>query len=169
MDESMTPSSLELVLPPPCKQCSGHTETSNRPQEHDYDRAHDVDPWRLPESKYQHEPRATHHLAPQFCFTPSAHPGQMKPPHPAGVWPQGFRKPVSLYERDVVVNHRSFASPSNYPQDRFVEEAESLEPPLSLKSDVIPCVPSRYPAAHLPGQCHCCINIWIFFHLAICY
>ncbi|KAM9339119.1 uncharacterized protein traf3ip2a [Symphorus nematophorus] len=168
MDESMSPSSLNMVLPPSCKQCSGHTESSKGPQENDYDPAHNVYQWRFPESQYQYEPRAALHPAPQPRFSPPAHTRQVRPPHPADVWPLGFREQVLRYEQDIVVDHRSFASHSNYHQDRSVEEAESLEPPLTLISDASypHCVPSRHPAACLPGhspmqggahrRCPCC-------------
>ncbi|XP_042360039.1 E3 ubiquitin ligase TRAF3IP2 [Plectropomus leopardus] len=172
MDESMTPSSLDVAWPPPCKQCSGQTNTGKTPQEHGYEQAtaaHDAGQRRLPESQCQPEPRAVPHAAPQPFFNLSTHPGQMNAPHPAGVWPHGLREQAPLYEQDLRVNHsRGFAGPSNRLQDHCAEKEEFLEPPFSLKS-VDNCahyVPSRYPAARLPGahpmqgsrlrQCACC-------------
>ncbi|XP_076612623.1 uncharacterized protein traf3ip2a [Chaetodon auriga] len=170
MDESMTSSSLDLAWPPSCEQCSGHTDSNARPQEHGYEQAKgaapDVSQWR--ESQYHHEPRAPCHTDPQPHFIPPTHSGQMNL-LPAAAWPHGFREQVPLYEQDLVINHsQGFGSPSNYPQEHSVEEAESLEPPLPLMSDVN-CthrVPSRHPAAHMPGpnpvqgrflrQCACC-------------
>ncbi|XP_031141520.1 adapter protein CIKS [Sander lucioperca] len=170
MDESMTSSSLDLALPASCKQCSGHTETSKRLQEHDYERArgaaNNVSQWRLPESLHQHEPRAACYVAPEPRFIPPTHSGGQF----ADVWPHGLREQAPLYVQDFMVNQsRGFASSSNWPQDHSVEEAEYLEPPLSLKSGVnySNCVPSQYPAAAcMPGpnpmqesrlrQCACC-------------
>ncbi|XP_074471787.1 E3 ubiquitin ligase TRAF3IP2 isoform X2 [Sebastes fasciatus] len=173
VDESMTSSSLDLAWPPSCKQCSGHTETSRTPQEHSYKpaggAANNVDQWSLPEStQHQHEPRAACHPTPEPRFMPAMHSGLMKPLHPADVWPHGFREQVPLYEQDLMDNHsRGFAGPSDWPQEHSVEEAEHLEPPLSLKSES--CThygPSQYPAARMPGpnimqgsrlrQCACC-------------
>ncbi|KAM7394999.1 hypothetical protein PAMA_006647 [Pampus argenteus] len=59
---------------------------------------------------------------------------QWRLPNLAGVLPHGYREP--LYVQDPVVNpSRSFPSPSNWPQDRSVEEAECLDIPLPLMSD----------------------------------
>lgn len=158
MDESMTSSCLDLAWPPSCKQCSGHTDSNKRPQELGYELeggAHNVSQWRLPESQYRYQPRAAFTAAP-------------RPPHPVCVWPHGLREQVLLDERGVMVNDsKALVTPSNYLPDRSVEEAESLEPPLPLMSDNIShCVPSQYPAVHLPGrnpvhgsfhrQCACC-------------
>lgn len=166
MDESMTSSSLDLAWPPSCKQCSGPTETTERPQEHGCEQvrgaAHDVVQWRLPESQYPEEPRAACHAAPQPRFMPPTHSGQMNPPHPAGVWHHGLREQPLIYERDLIVNHRRGLAGPNYPQDRSVE-AESLEHPLPLMSDR---APSRYPAARMPGQC--CVIIRNMKHYMYC-
>ncbi|XP_039638532.1 E3 ubiquitin ligase TRAF3IP2 isoform X2 [Perca fluviatilis] len=170
MDESMTSSSLDLALPASCKQCSGHTETSKRLQDHGYEQArgaaNNVSQWRLPESLHQHEPRAACHVAPEPRFIPATRSGGQF----ADVWPHGLREQAPLYEQDFTINQSGgFASPSNWPQDHSVEEAEHLEPPLSLKSVVNYAyyVPSQYPAAaRMPGpnpmqgsrlrQCACC-------------
>nr|XP_046229481.1 E3 ubiquitin ligase TRAF3IP2 isoform X2 [Scatophagus argus] len=146
MDESMTPSSLDLAFLHSCKQCSGHTESSNRPQDHDQTRgaAHNVDQWRLSKSQYPHAPEAVRHPAPQPPFGLPTHSGRMEHPHPAP-WHQ-----------------RRGCSP-----DHSVE-AEGLEPPLPLMSDVSRTyyVPPQYRAARAPGpdpvqgsflrQCACC-------------
>ncbi|XP_060908675.1 E3 ubiquitin ligase TRAF3IP2 isoform X2 [Labrus mixtus] len=151
MDESMTSSGLDLALAPSCKQCSEDAETARRPQEHaceEYDAAApDARQWRPPESQYQPP------------FIPPQHSGQMNSPRLAEVWQRGLGERASLYEQDLVVNHsRGFA------QGRSVEEAESLEPPLSLISDANSphYVPPRHPAARMPGpnpiqgRCACC-------------
>ncbi|XP_022626163.1 adapter protein CIKS [Seriola dumerili] len=172
MDESMTSSSLDLVWPPSCEQCSGHTETSRRPQDYDTEPpgggAHDVRQRRLPESQRQHEPRAAGHAAPDPRFVPQTHPGQVNPPHPAIVWPHGLRE-IQLYERGRMLNPcRGFAGPSNWPQHCSVEEVESLEAPLPLVSDFNWTYdgPSQHPAAHRqPAQC---ANPKLGSHLGYC-
>ncbi len=172
----MTSSNLDLAWPPPCKQCSGHTETSKKLQEHGCEQArgaaHDLGQWRLPESHYREEPRAACHATPQPRFAPPTHSGQMKPPQPAGVWRHGLREQALMYEWDLMVNdRRGLADPSNYPQNCSVEEAESLEHPLPLMSDR---APSQHPAARMPGQCYqqkhetlyvLCVSL----HLTICH
>ncbi|KAI3364664.1 hypothetical protein L3Q82_010845, partial [Scortum barcoo] len=168
MDESMTTSSLDLTWPPPCKQCSGHTETNRDPQEHGCEQArgaaHDVDQWGLPKGEYHGDPRAVCPAAPQPRFTPPTHAREMNPPSPAGVWCHGLREQRLMYEQDLEVNHRGgLTGPSHYPQHRSLEEAESLEHPLPLISDH---GLSRYPVGCMPGpypiqrsrlrQCACC-------------
>nr|XP_020469749.1 adapter protein CIKS isoform X2 [Monopterus albus] len=160
VDESMTSSTLDLAWPSSCKQCSEHTDTNQRPQGHDYEppgeAIHGVGQWRPPESQYQHESRAACHAAPEHHFIPSAHSGQMNPPHPAGVWCHGFRDQAALYELDFMANHsRSFAGPSYWSQDSPVRETECLELPLPLQSDISYTyyAPSQYPAAGIPAQC----------------
>ncbi|XP_034756896.1 adapter protein CIKS isoform X2 [Etheostoma cragini] len=167
MDESMTSSSLDLVLPASCKQCSGHTETSRRLQEHGYEQAcgaaNNVGPWRLPESLHQHEPRGACHAAPGPCFIPVK--------HSEGRFADVLHHvPREQYERDFPIHQSGvFASPSNWPRVHSVEEAEHLEAPQSLKSGVnYPnYVPPQYPAAarmprpnpmqgSRPRQCACC-------------
>ncbi len=163
MDESMTSSSLELAWPLSCKQCE-HAETSKSPQEHGFDQpsgsAQKVGQSTLDEKKYHHEHGASGHETPRPPFVPSTHPGQDKP-HPASVWPRGLREQVPLHGQDFWVNHQGggFVRPSDYPQNRSVEEAESLEPPFSLVSVETPhYIPSRHPEARVPGQCLCCIR-----------
>ncbi|KAA8583238.1 hypothetical protein FQN60_015784, partial [Etheostoma spectabile] len=151
MDESMTSSSLDLVLPPSCKQCSGHTETSRQLQEHGYEQARgaadNVSQWRLPESLHQHEPRGASHVAPGSCLIPVKHSGERF----ADVLHHGLREQTPLYVRDFQIHQSGgFASPSNWPQDHSVEEAEHLEPPQSLKSGPNPMQGSRL------RQCACC-------------
>ncbi|XP_018555239.1 E3 ubiquitin ligase TRAF3IP2 isoform X1 [Lates calcarifer] len=160
MDESMTSSSLDLVWPPSCKQCSGNVETSKRIQDYGCEppqpsEAHDVRQRRLPESQDQCESRAAYYAAPESSIRPQTHPGQMKPFHPADFWPRGPREQAPLYEREHILNYsRGFAGPSNWPQDCSMEEAEHLEAPLPLMSDInyTYYVPSKYTAARLPVQ-----------------
>lgn len=166
MDESMTSSNLDLAWPPPCLQCSGHTETSKRLQEHGDEQvrgeAHNAGRWRIPESQYHHEPNEAFHAAPQPCLIPPTHSGQMRHPHPADFWPNGLSEQLLRYERDSMAHHsKDFASPSKYPQHHSPEEAESLEPPLPLVSDgnYTHYVRSRYSAGRMTGQCWLCINI----------
>ncbi|XP_041814742.1 E3 ubiquitin ligase TRAF3IP2 [Chelmon rostratus] len=168
MDERMTSSNLDLAWPPPCEQCSGHAETS-RPQEHGYEggerAARGVGQGRLPESQNHEEPIAACHTALPH-FTLSTHSGQMNRPHPAAAWPPGLRQP---YQQDhMVYPSQGFANPSSFPQERSVEEAESLEPPFPLMSEVncTQYVPPRHLGARMPGpgpaqgrflrQCACC-------------
>lgn len=151
----MTSSSLDLAWPPYCKQCSGHTEASDRPRdEHGYGQTQRAAPyqWRPPERRFHVEPGAPYHVAPRPHFIPPTHSGQMKPPHPAGVWPHGLREQVMLYEQDLPSHSRG---PLQYPHGGPVEEAESLEPPLPLLSggNCTHCVPSPHSAARVPGQC----------------
>ncbi|XP_019947215.2 E3 ubiquitin ligase TRAF3IP2 [Paralichthys olivaceus] len=160
-DESMTSSTLDLVWPPPCNQCSGLIETSRRPQEHGYEPPgqHAARQTTVPES--QQESRATCRDSPEPCFTPQTRSGDKRPPHRAGVSPHGLRE-----QQQHRVNHsRGFTGPSNRPQDLSVELAESLEVPLPLLSDInyTSYVPAQYPAQHpkpeqgtSPRQCACC-------------
>lgn len=158
MDESMTPSSLDLALPSYCNQCSGHTEPSKRPQdrgcEPPEEAAHDVSQLRPPESQYQHESRGAYQAYPELRFIPPTHSGQMKPPHPADDWRHGLRDQAQLYEWDHIGNQRRcIAGNSSWSQDHSVEEAECLETPLPLMSDMNYMHPSRYTAAGMPVQC----------------
>lgn len=150
----MTSSSLNLAWPPPCQQCSGHAETSKRQQDLECEQTGGVDQWRLPEDRYQLNPRAACCAVPEPPFVAQTHSEQMRPANPAGVWPHGCREP--LYVQEPLVNHsRGFAGPSNWPQDRSLEETECLEPPLPLMSDVncTTYIPPRYPAARMRAPC----------------
>ncbi|XP_034999256.1 E3 ubiquitin ligase TRAF3IP2 [Hippoglossus stenolepis] len=171
-DESMSSSTLDLVWPPPCNQCSGHVETSRRPQDHGCEPPGEYDAGErtVLESRFQQESRAACRASPEPSFTPQTHLGHMRPPQPAGVWPHGLREQGILYEWQHRGNHsRGFAGPSNWPQDFSVEEAECLEAPLPLMSDnnytsyPHPHVPSQYPAqcpnpkqGAFPRNCACC-------------
>lgn len=164
MDERMTSSNLDLAWPPPCEQCSGHAETS-RPQEHGYEggerAARGVGQGKLPESQNHEEPIAACHTTLPH-FTLSTHSGQMNRPHPAAAWPPGLRQP---YQQDhMVYPSQGFANPSSFPQERSVEEAESLEPPFPLMSEVncTQYVPPRHLGARMPGQC---VYVLIFDNL----
>ncbi|XP_034554835.1 adapter protein CIKS [Notolabrus celidotus] len=156
MDESMTPSSVDLAFAHSCKQCSEDRETTKEPQE--YDCEEEEEKWRPPESQFLH-------AAPKHHFIPPTSPGHVKSPHPAGAWPCGLREQAPLYEQDFMVNHsRGFSHASHKPEVRSVEEAESLEPPLPLLSDANSphYVPQGYSAARVPGptpiqrRCLCC-------------
>ncbi|XP_008304759.1 adapter protein CIKS [Stegastes partitus] len=170
MDERMTSSNLDLAWPPPCTQCSGLTETTKRPEDHNYElpqgAAYGAE---LPDSHYQPEPRSAHRAAVDLYFMPPAPAplsGHMNPFHPGKARSHGLREQVLLYEPDHVVdNSRNPASPSSWHSGRSFEEAEPLEPPLPLKSDSYYHNPSQYPAAHMTGrrpvgnyqrQCPCC-------------
>ncbi|XP_071755372.2 E3 ubiquitin ligase TRAF3IP2 [Centroberyx gerrardi] len=155
-DESMTSSTLDLAWPSSCQQCSGHTETNQRPGGEEGFQPAGVGQWKHPQGQRQHqhpqEPAPSCLLAAKPPFNPPTYSGQMKVPHPAGVWPRAGRE-GGVYDRDAPVNHvRGFSGSPNWPQDRSVED---LEPPFPLMSDFSNshCVPTRYPAAHLPGQC----------------
>ncbi|XP_040920883.1 uncharacterized protein LOC121199933 [Toxotes jaculatrix] len=160
MDESMTSSSLDLVWPPSCKQCSGHKETSNRPQDYGCEPpggAYQTDKGQrtLSESQYQHENRAACSTPPEPCFIPKTHPGHMNAQLPAVIWPHGLREQAPLREWDRMDNHsRGSVGPSHGVLNFSVGEAECLEAPLPLVSDVN-CpysVPSQYPAVLMPAQ-----------------
>ncbi|XP_041661694.1 E3 ubiquitin ligase TRAF3IP2 [Cheilinus undulatus] len=152
MDESMTASSLDLAFTQSCKKCSEEMEMAKRPQEHSIgDEQQDVRQWRPPESQYQ-PPRSI----------PPPQSGPMI--HPVGAWLRGLREKELLYDQDLMVNRsRGYPPPPNQPQVHSLQ-AESLEPPLPLISDTYRAqyVPSRYPAAHMPGpnpirgRCACC-------------
>ncbi|KAF3844244.1 hypothetical protein F7725_013585 [Dissostichus mawsoni] len=146
MDESMTPSSLELACPPPCRQCSGHTVITRSQIQASHEQAggaaHTEGPWRLPEKQLQLQPRAE----------PPLH---LMPPHHADVRLHGLREQSPLYGRDLLVNHtRGFVGNSDWPQHYSVEEDERLEPPLTLRSgdNFTDYVPPPHPAARMPGQ-----------------
>ncbi|XP_053301028.1 E3 ubiquitin ligase TRAF3IP2 [Pleuronectes platessa] len=167
-DESMSSSTLDLVWPPPCNQCSGHVENSRKPQENccETPREYDAGERTVPESRFQQESRAACRASPEPSFTPQTHFGHMRPPQPAEVGPHGLREQGTLYEWQHRVNHsRGFAGPSNWPQDFSVEEAECLEAPLPLMSDnnYTSYVLSQYPAqspnpkqGNFPRNCACC-------------
>lgn len=144
MDESMTSSSLVLALPPPCQQCSGHSEQRPRQErEHGYEqtRRTEVNQQRPPVGGYYCEPSIARHVAPQQRF--------MHQMHPAAVWPGGLREQVSRYDRDYMVRD---GGPSLYCQNGPVEEEESLERPLPLVSDAN-CVSLQQSAKQMPGEC----------------
>ncbi|XP_029352345.1 adapter protein CIKS-like isoform X2 [Echeneis naucrates] len=158
MDERMTSSSLALVWPPSCKQCNGHTEASNSPQDNGSESPitiHLGRQRRLPESQPQHQSRDAGNVAPDHSFLVHTQSGQMKPPHPAGAWSNGFRE-LPLYEGEEMVNYsRSSAGPPNWPQKNSVDEAEYLEPPLPLLSDINNTYygSSQQPAPRMPAKC----------------
>lgn len=128
MDESMTSSSLNLAWPPSCQQCSGDTESSKKQQDQGCVQSGGVDQWRRPEDHHQLDPR----VAPEPYSVPQIHPGQMKPPNPVGVLPHTYRE-TPYVRAPFVDQRRGFV---NWPQEHSVEEAESLERPLPLMSDI---------------------------------
>ncbi|KAK5853403.1 hypothetical protein PBY51_007190 [Eleginops maclovinus] len=161
MDESMTPSSLDLAWPPPCRQCSEHTVITRSQIQASHEQAggtaHTGGPWRLPEKKLQHQPRAV---------PPPSHSGQVKPPHHADVWLHGLREQSPLYGRDLMLDQdRGFVGNSDWPQHYSLEEEERLDPPLTLRSgdNFTNYVPSLHPAARMPGQ-----NVFPEPHLRQC-
>ncbi|XP_047429053.1 E3 ubiquitin ligase TRAF3IP2 [Mugil cephalus] len=177
VDERMTSSSLDFDCLPPCKECSGHTETSKGPEGHTCQTpqgsGHNVDRPRLPENQYRFEPRGACYPAQKpHIMMPLAVPSRhMRPPHPAGVWPRHLSEQVLLYEQShMSENSRGFASPMSGLRCRSIEEVESLEPPLPLMSDCGLFIPHRYPAAHMPdpmqpsGMCACCLPANQFCH-----
>ncbi|XP_062292960.1 E3 ubiquitin ligase TRAF3IP2 [Scomber scombrus] len=150
MDESMTSSSLDLAWPHPCQQCSGDTESSKRQPNQGCERTGGVDQWRLPQDHHRPDPRTSIHTAPESHFVSQIHSGQMTPPNPADVGPHAYR----YVRAPLVEQRRGFAGSSNWHQGHSVEEAESLEPPLPLMSD-INCphyIPQLHPAARVPAQ-----------------
>lgn len=156
MDESMTSSNLDLVWPPPCEKCSEEREPSKGLQdEHGYQQTGKaaLNQLKILESQYHHEPRKANHAFPKPRFINPTNSRQMTTPHPAGVWLHGDRKQVLLYKQNYPVSNSK--SPLRYSQDHPVEDTESLDPPLPLKSDdnFTCCVPRPYSAAGMAGQC----------------
>lgn len=156
MDESMTSSNLHLVWPPPCTKCSEEREPGKGLRdEHGYQQTGTaaLNQWKILESQYHHEPRKASHAVPKPCFVNPTNSRQMPTPHPAGVWLHGDGKQVLLYKQSYPVSNSK--SPLRYSQDHPVEDTESLEPPLPLKSDgnFTCCVPRPYSAAGMAGQC----------------
>lgn len=132
MDESMTSSSLDQAWPPPCRQCTGHTEISKCSDGQMSKAPLVVHQWKPSESQCYREPKEDYHAA--TCHS-----------LPAGIWPHDVKDQMKLCEQDVRFSH---STPStHYPQECTIEE--SLEPPLPLMSDD----PAQYPAARLTGQC----------------
>lgn len=156
-DESMTPTSLDLVWPSWCNQCNSHTETSKRQQGHGCEpqggAPRDDSQLRPSASQLQHESRAVCQADPQFHFIPRTHSGQMNPPNLAGDRCHSVTDQAVLYEWDHMgIQRQGLAGPSS----RFnEEEAEYLEPPLPLMSSMNYFHPSQYPAAGTPAQCVC--------------
>ncbi|KAL6096219.1 traf3ip2 [Pungitius sinensis] len=140
-DESMNSSSLDLDWPLSCKQCSGRTENTGA-SGHNMGGAYSACQWSLPEGHHLQGPGPARHVA---RLGPSL--------LPAG------------YQQDPIGGHsRGFAEPSDWPSGG---EAEPLELPLSLKSEVNHThVSSQYTAARMNGpnpmqgrrlrQCTCC-------------
>lgn len=139
MDESMTPSSLDLAWPPPCQRCGGQAQTGGMQQ--DQRRCGGADPSATEDGR-QPEPRAVGHASPGPAFAP--HSGQLDALRSAGAWHFGVRGPAP----------GQTSAPSNCPQEFSVEEVESLELPLPLVSSVnsIRYDQAPQPAAGPPGQ-----------------
>lgn len=133
----MTASSLDLL--PNCTQCSGHTESRQRPE------ARGCEP--LPDRQCQDEPRE--------AFNPALEPsGHMRRPHPADIWTRGLRELPPLYHEGFMAEQRiGVVGPSDWSRGHSVEEAESLETPSSLLS-----YDTYTPRCGLPmsGQCERC-------------
>ncbi|XP_058470419.1 E3 ubiquitin ligase TRAF3IP2 isoform X1 [Solea solea] len=140
IDERMTSTSLDLVLPPNCQQCSGHTESNSESKSNsssNRQQHYDCEPL-IPEN--HHQSRVPSHAAAEPRIT---HCGQMRAPRPAGVWPNGLRERTPLYQSHSMGNHSR-----NWSQDWSQDcSAERLETPLPLMSDI---VASQYPVAHMP-------------------
>lgn len=164
MDESMTPSSLDLAFFPSCKQCQEDEETSRGPQEHDCEEEERAAP-----AVSQGRPPGSQplHAAPTPHLIPPALVGNLKPPNPAEVWLGGQRDQPVLYEQDFIEKHRMGFSYSSYQPQVPSVEPESLEPPFPLISDAnstnyIPVrqhpvgqhQAGRYPVAQLPAAQH---------------
>lgn len=113
MDERMTASNLDLVLPSSCQECMGQKQGNKRPLDYSCTPAEGADP-QAPQWRAQHAPRAAFYGAPE--------PWSMLPSHPGHKVLQGPRGQGPLY-----------ACPSNWPPDQSVEQ--SLEHPQTLKSE----------------------------------
>ncbi|XP_043961582.1 E3 ubiquitin ligase TRAF3IP2 isoform X1 [Gambusia affinis] len=127
-DERMTVPDNDLASFPSCDQCGGHEERIRKVEKHGCDReVSGVGPTRLPEGLCQYEGRAASQARADPRFTPqhAAHPG---PP---------VRDHQPFYEWDPMNGQRKgLTGPSDWDLGCSFEEAESLEPPLPLMSNI---------------------------------
>lgn len=141
MDERIAVSSVDLAFLPSCNQCGRHEESSREAEKNGYYRdMHGMGPGRLPEGLGRDGRGAAsqacvdHHFMPQQAV----HPGHL------------VRGQQPYYKGDPMDDHRSLT----YPPDRVsFEEAESLEPPLPLMSNMNWASHHwpRYQAPNIPG------------------
>lgn len=139
MDEKMTPSNLDLVLPSSCQECVGQKQrsgrplgSSRRPTEDTYPHADPHPPqWRV-----QQVPRAAFHPEPEPWFMVPSQPG-----HPRLQGPP--------YHQD---QSRRYTGPSNWTQDQSVDP--SLEHPHTLRSmdNHAYYAPQGHPAPRITGH-----------------
>uniref|UniRef100_A0A3B3TFM6 E3 ubiquitin ligase TRAF3IP2 n=1 Tax=Poecilia latipinna TaxID=48699 RepID=A0A3B3TFM6_9TELE len=139
----MTVSGIDLASFPSCDQCGGHEESIRKVEKHGCGReVCGVGPARLPEGLCEYEGRAAAQAFADSRFMPqhAAHPVRQNQP---------------FYEQDPRNDQRRGLTG---PSDCSFEEAESLEPPLPLMSNmnwVHHNVPQHQPC--MPGQWNCCI------------
>ncbi|XP_014906022.1 adapter protein CIKS [Poecilia latipinna] len=120
-DERMTVSGIDLASFPSCDQCGGHEESIRKVEKHGCGReVCGVGPARLPEGLCEYEGRAAAQAFADSRFMPqhAAHPVRQNQP---------------FYEQDPRNDQRRGLTG---PSDCSFEEAESLEPPLPLMSNM---------------------------------
>lgn len=139
MDESMTPSSLDLLWPPVCNQCSRSAESSKMSNTEEKI----AEKRTLPKTCYQQSSRIASQAALNHRFATQVQPEQMNATHQ--------RQQMPVNDRQYMPNNsRGIAGPSDWFNDCSTEDAHHLEAPLPLQSVNNP---SLYPLAHLPNQC----------------
>lgn len=161
MDERMMAPSADVAWPLSCKLCRGNEEASRMtesrgrepPRRELWDSAFSRDNW------YKHEEGAAHRafLNPHVGPSAAVHPGQVRSPYFTDVWPHSTKEQQQLLNRRELLSdpRRGPGNSSNWALGHSMEEAESLEPPLPLVSN-INC--ERYAAPHMPGEC----SSWMF-------
>lgn len=146
----MTVPDNDLASFPSCDQCGGHEERIRKVEKHGCDReVSGVGPTRLPEGLCQYEGRAASQARadPRFTLQHAAHPG---PP---------VRDHQPFYEWDPMNGQRKgLTGPSDWDLGCSFEEAESLEPPLPLMSNINWVHHNVLQhQARMPGQWNCSI------------
>ncbi|XP_008310874.1 adapter protein CIKS [Cynoglossus semilaevis] len=142
MDESMTPSSLDLLWPPVCNQCSRSAESSKMSNTEEKI----AEKRTLPKTCYQQSSRIASQAFLNHRFATQVQPEQMNATHQ--------RQQMPVNDRQYMPNNsRGVAGPSDWFNDCSTEDAHHLEAPLPLQSVNNP---SLYPLAHLPNQYYYC-------------
>ncbi|XP_055362246.1 E3 ubiquitin ligase TRAF3IP2 isoform X2 [Betta splendens] len=143
----MTPASLDMAWPTSCSRCSVHRDASKAPQERGYQSAADASPHAF-HSGEPREARGAYQAHPQGHFTASALAGVQ----PAANWARGLGD--QLHEWDHMSGQRGTVAAAG-----SVEEAECLEVPLPLVSDMNympPAVGPNWKPDKSVRPCACC-------------
>ncbi|XP_017293429.1 E3 ubiquitin ligase TRAF3IP2 [Kryptolebias marmoratus] len=143
MDERMTAPGADVAWLPLCKHCSGNEETGREAENLGWEPPQRglCDPGlrRPREDCYEHEAGAAHRafLDPHLVPSAAAHPRQARPPHCADVSAHFARQQQPLYRQELLSDPRTgLGSHLNWTCGHSVEDAESLEPPLPLMSNI---------------------------------